>query len=75
MLHRLVAAASMAVALCAAPAVAQQGAFPDKTIRVIVPFAAGGGVDVMARLFAEKVAPILGVPVIVDHHRSELPVE
>jgi tripartite-type tricarboxylate transporter receptor subunit TctC len=67
MLHRLVAAASMAVALCAAPAVAQQGAFPDKTIRVIVPFAAGGGVDVMARLFAEKVAPILGVPVIVEN--------
>ena len=67
MLHRLVAAASMAVALCAAPAVAQQGAFPDKTIRVIVPFAAGGGVDVMARLFAEKVAPILGIPVIVEN--------
>jgi tripartite-type tricarboxylate transporter receptor subunit TctC len=67
MLHRLVAAASTAVALCAAPAVAQQGAFPDKTIRVIVPFAAGGGVDVMARLFAEKVAPILGVPVIVEN--------
>jgi len=67
MLHRLVAAASMAVALCAAPAVAQQGAFPDKSIRVIVPFAAGGGVDVMARLFAEKVAPILGVPVIVEN--------
>ena len=67
MLPRLVAAASMAVALCAAPAVAQQGAFPDKTIRVIVPFAAGGGVDVMARLFAEKVEPILGVPVIVEN--------
>lgn len=66
MLHRLIAA-SILVALCAAPAVAQQSAFPDKTIRVIVPFAAGGGVDVMARLFAEKASPMLGVPVIVEN--------
>jgi tripartite-type tricarboxylate transporter receptor subunit TctC len=57
----------MLVVLCAAPAFAQQSAFSDKTIRVIVPFAAGGGVDVMARLFAEKAAPILGVPVIVEN--------
>ena len=66
MLHRLIAASTL-VALCAAPAFAQQSAFPDKTIRVIVPFAAGGGVDVMARLFAEKAGPILGMPVIVEN--------
>ena len=66
MLHRLIAA-SILVALCAAPASAQQSAFPDKTIRVIVPFAAGGGVDVMARLFAEKASSSLGVPVIVEN--------
>ena len=50
----------------AAPALAQ-GAFPDKPIKVIVPYAAGGGVDVMARLFAEKAAPLFGVPVIVEN--------
>src|SRR5258707_7400950 len=66
MLHRLIAA-SILVTLCAAPAFAQQSAFPDKTIRVIVPFAAGGGVDVMARLFAEKAGPMLGIPVIVEN--------
>ncbi len=49
-----------------APALAQ-GSFPDKTIKVIVPFAAGGGVDVMARLFAEKASSALGVPVIVEN--------
>ena len=32
-----------------------------------MPFAAGGGVDVMARLFAEKAGPMLGVPVIVEN--------
>jgi tripartite-type tricarboxylate transporter receptor subunit TctC len=68
MLRRPIAAAlaALLLALCAAPAFAQ-GAFPDKTIKVVVPFAAGGGVDVMARLFAEKAAPILGVPVIVEN--------
>src|SRR5580765_4874357 len=66
MLRRLIAT-SIAVALCAAPTSAQQSAFSDKTIRVIVPFAAGGGVDVMARLFAEKAGPMLGVPVIVEN--------
>jgi len=65
MLRRLIAAL-IPVVLWAAPASAQS-AFPDKTIRVIVPFAAGGGVDVMARLFAEKAAPMLGVPVIVEN--------
>jgi tripartite-type tricarboxylate transporter receptor subunit TctC len=68
MFRRPIAAAltALLLALCAAPAFAQ-GAFPDKTIKVVVPFAAGGGVDVMARLFAEKAAPILGVPVIVEN--------
>src|SRR3954464_3681402 len=66
MLHRLIAA-SVLIGLCAAPTSAQQSAFPDKAIRVIVPFAAGGGVDVMARLFAEKAGPMLGVPVIVEN--------
>ena len=69
MLHRLIAALIL-VTLCAAPAFTQQSAFPDKTIRVIVPFAAGGGVDVMARLFAEKAGPMLGVPVIVVENRA-----
>jgi tripartite-type tricarboxylate transporter receptor subunit TctC len=62
---RLIAAVLTFLSL-AAPALAQ-GAFPDKPIKVIVPYAAGGGVDVMARLFAEKAAPLFGVPVIVEN--------
>jgi tripartite-type tricarboxylate transporter receptor subunit TctC len=68
MTRRLIAALTfVSLALLAPPAFAQSGAFPDKTIRVIVPFAAGGGVDVMARLFAEKAAAMLGVPMIVEN--------
>src|SRR3954466_10788514 len=66
MIRRLIAAAFVSLSICTS-ALAQQGSFPDKTIKVIVPFAAGGGVDVMARLFAEKAAPILGVPGIVEN--------
>jgi tripartite-type tricarboxylate transporter receptor subunit TctC len=68
MFKRLLAAAltAMSMSIFTAPAFAQ-GAFPDRTIRVIVPFAPGGGVDVTARLFAEKAQAALGVPVIVEN--------
>jgi tripartite-type tricarboxylate transporter receptor subunit TctC len=66
MIRRLAATLVVLSAALGAPAFAQ-GSFPDKTIKVIVPFAAGGGVDVMARLFAEKASASLGVPVIVEN--------
>jgi 2-methylaconitate cis-trans-isomerase PrpF/tripartite-type tricarboxylate transporter receptor subunit TctC len=59
----LVAAAVSAGA--AAPAVAQ--AFPSKTIVIVVPTAAGGGNDAMARTIAQKLGPLLGQTVIVDN--------
>jgi tripartite-type tricarboxylate transporter receptor subunit TctC len=64
MIRRLIASALSLV--CVSPAFAQ-GNYPDHPIRVLVPFAAGGAVDVMARLFAEKSAAALGVPVIVEN--------
>ena len=41
--------------------------YPDQPIRIIVPFAAGGGTDVMARMFAQQLAESLKVPVVVDN--------
>src|SRR5688500_5076215 len=55
-----------ALALIAAPAIAQD-AWPAKSIRLIVNFAAGGSTDVTARSMAQKLAETLGQPVIVDN--------
>jgi tripartite-type tricarboxylate transporter receptor subunit TctC len=42
-------------------------AFPTKTVTIVVPTAAGGGNDAMARLIAQKIAPELGQSVIVEN--------
>jgi tripartite-type tricarboxylate transporter receptor subunit TctC len=42
-------------------------AYPDKPIRLIVPFAAGGNADLVARLMAEYMAPSLGQTIVVEN--------
>jgi tripartite-type tricarboxylate transporter receptor subunit TctC len=46
---------------------AEEGRFPSRPIRIVVPFAAGGGVDTLARLMAEKMQAKLGVPLFVEN--------
>jgi len=44
-----------------------QGKFPTKPIRVVIGYAAGGPTDIVGRVYAQKLAENLGVPVIVDN--------
>ena len=59
------AASAALLGLCAAPAFAQD--YPTRTIRIVVPVAAGGSPDVLARLIGEKMRTRLGQAVIVDN--------
>ncbi len=60
----VVAAGIVALVGMLAPALAQDN-FPSRTIRLIVGFPPGGGVDAVARLFADKMMAIVGQPVVV----------
>jgi tripartite-type tricarboxylate transporter receptor subunit TctC len=41
--------------------------FPNRTVRLIVPFAAGGGVDIIARLVGQRLSVLFGKPVVVEN--------
>jgi tripartite-type tricarboxylate transporter receptor subunit TctC len=64
-MKRLIVASAIVLALGAGTASAQT--YPTKPVRVLVPFAAGGTVDVTARLIGAKVAESLGQPVIIEN--------
>ena len=53
-------------ALLAAPALAQ-GSFPNRPIRLVVAFPAGGPTDVLARVIGERMAAELGQPVVIEN--------
>ncbi|MFN9128071.1 MAG: Bug family tripartite tricarboxylate transporter substrate binding protein [bacterium] len=64
--RRLLSGAGLVLAcLLALPAWAQ--GWPVRPVRIIVPFAPGGGVDTVARLLAQKLGEQTGVPFIVDN--------
>jgi len=55
------------MALAAAPSFAQGSAFPSRPIRVMVPYAPGGGADANARLLAQPMSSLLGQPLVVEN--------
>jgi len=63
---RLLSALTLACAAMTGVA-AQAQTFPDKPIHIIVPLAAGGAVDAIARTLGQKLSQQLGQPVIVDN--------
>lgn len=62
---RIALPAAIALALALSPACAQT--YPSQTIKMIVPFAAGGGVDAYARVLAQHLRDKRGVDIIVEN--------
>ncbi|MBT2299689.1 tripartite tricarboxylate transporter substrate binding protein [Variovorax paradoxus] len=56
-----------ALALCTSFVAAAQGAYPNKPIRVIVPFAAGSTTDIIARAIADKMGASMGQTLVIDN--------
>jgi tripartite-type tricarboxylate transporter receptor subunit TctC len=63
-MQALLAAGATAAVLAATPPAL---AYPDKVITLVVPTAAGGGNDAMARTIAQKLGPLLGQTIIIDN--------
>jgi len=59
---------SLGVLACiASPSITQAQSWPDKPIKLIIPFAAGGTTDILGRILAQQMSTILGQNVIVEN--------
>ena len=63
----LLRVSALALAASAGTLALAQSAYPNKPIKIIVPFAAGGATDVLARVLAEKLTVGLGQPIVIDN--------
>jgi tripartite-type tricarboxylate transporter receptor subunit TctC len=65
MIRRILRVVAACLALGAGPAAAQT--YPDRIIKLVVPFPAGGPVDVMARLLGQQLSVTLGQTIVIDN--------
>ncbi|HVF63096.1 MAG TPA: tripartite tricarboxylate transporter substrate binding protein [Casimicrobiaceae bacterium] len=63
--HSLITSVVIAVAIGSSASHAQD--YPSRPVTIVVPFSAGGAVDAVARLMAQKLSDRLGRPVVVDN--------
>jgi len=64
---RVIISAAMAFVFALAHHAPAQAQYPNRPVTIIVPLAAGSGMDVLVRLYADKLSQSLGKPVIVEN--------
>jgi tripartite-type tricarboxylate transporter receptor subunit TctC len=65
-MFRFLTTLALACVACVAP-LAGAATFPDKPVRLIVPFPPGGGSDTLARILSKKLQEIWGQPLVIDN--------
>jgi tripartite-type tricarboxylate transporter receptor subunit TctC len=63
----ITAVLAAALGCVAASGFSQTSNYPNRTIRIVVPFVPGGGVDTLARMMAERMQPKFGVTIVVEN--------
>jgi tripartite-type tricarboxylate transporter receptor subunit TctC len=66
-LRRGLLAAGLALPFAAPGRVLAQGTYPDKPLKLVIPFAAGGAIDVLGRTFASRLSEELKQQIVVDN--------
>src|SRR5713226_10496177 len=59
--------AAVCMALLAAPLAQAQGSYPDRPVKMIIPFAAGGPTDMVSRLIAQKLSEKFGQQFYIEN--------
>jgi tripartite-type tricarboxylate transporter receptor subunit TctC len=67
MIRRMQRAVILLAACLFAAGVLAQSRYPDRAVRVLVPFAPGGGTDIVGRIVAQQMTAALGQSVVVDN--------
>ena len=67
MLNQLLIASMAAGSMLLAGVQAQAAGYPEKTVRLVVPYAPGGASDILARVLSQKLSENLGQPFMVDN--------
>jgi len=68
--RRFGARAALSLALCAWVFAAAAQTYPNRAIRLVVPFAPGGSTDVLARIMGQRMTESMGQAVIIDNRPS-----
>ena len=68
---RSLAALALGVLLATSPSARGAEPYPTKPIRLLVPYAAGGGTDLLARVVGQKLSAVWGQQIVIDNRLGD----